>query len=63
MTRGKARNMLKPLSAALPAPPPLDLTENNVRQVLEDARQELGQIFDTSVGMTGKVSVVLIGSW
>ncbi|XP_027918695.1 uncharacterized protein LOC114177504 isoform X2 [Vigna unguiculata] len=52
MTRGKARRILKPLPAALPVPPPLDLTEDNVRQALEDARQELGQIFDTSVGMT-----------
>lgn len=62
MTRGKARRILKPLPAALPVPPPLDLTEDNVRQALEDARQELGQIFDTSVGMTGKVSVMLIGT-
>lgn len=55
LTRGKPRRrMLKPISAALPAPPPLDLTENNVKQVLDDARKELGQIFDTSVGMTGK---------
>ena len=49
--------MLKPISAALPAPPPLDLTENNVKQVLDDARKELGQIFDTSVGMTGVVEL------
>lgn len=55
LTRGKSRRMIsKPISAALPAPPPLDLTENNVKQVLEDARKELGQIFDTSVGITGK---------
>ncbi|TKY61935.1 hypothetical protein E2542_SST11789 [Spatholobus suberectus] len=57
ITRGKARRTLKPLSAALPVPPPLDLTENNVRQVLDDARQELGQIFDTSVGITGVVEL------
>lgn len=62
---GKARRILKPLSAALPVPPPLDLTEDNVRQALEDARQELSQIFDTSVGMTGKVSIIwlLLGSF
>ncbi|KAJ6713775.1 hypothetical protein OIU85_025405 [Salix viminalis] len=30
--------------------PPLDLTEENVKQVLVDARAEFGQIFDTSVG-------------
>ena len=47
----------KPISAALPAPPPLDLTENNVKQVLEDARKELGQIFDSSVGITGVVEL------
>ncbi|WVZ08252.1 hypothetical protein V8G54_021598 [Vigna mungo] len=58
MGRGKARRILKPLAAALPVPPPLDLTEDNVRQALEDARQELSQIFDTSVGMTGKFLVV-----
>ena len=37
--------------------PPLDLTEDNVRQVLEDARLELAQIFDTSVGITGVVEL------
>ncbi|KAG4913576.1 hypothetical protein GmHk_19G055958 [Glycine max] len=58
LTRGKSRRMIsKPISAALPAPPPLDLTENNVKQVLEDARKELGQIFDTSVGITGVVEL------
>ncbi|KAL9411102.1 hypothetical protein AB3S75_044814 [Citrus x aurantiifolia] len=34
-------------------PPPLDLTEDNVRQVIADARGELAQLFDTSVGITG----------
>ncbi|KAF5201519.1 Multidrug efflux pump subunit acrb like [Thalictrum thalictroides] len=38
------------ISAALQ---PLDLTEDNVRLALEDARTEFAQIFDTSVGMTG----------
>ncbi|KAJ4722879.1 Multidrug efflux pump subunit AcrB like [Melia azedarach] len=33
--------------------PPLDLTEDNVRQVIDDARVELAQLFDTSVGITG----------
>lgn len=33
--------------------PPLDLTEDNVRQVIADARVELAQLFDTSVGITG----------
>lgn len=52
-TNCNPRRKLKPLSAAPAVPPPLDLTENNVRQALVDARAELGQIFDTSVGMTG----------
>nr|XP_010928174.1 uncharacterized protein LOC105050026 isoform X2 [Elaeis guineensis] len=38
------------ITAALP---PLDLTEDNIRQVLIDARSELAQIFDSSVGITG----------
>jgi len=52
-TRSKLQRKLKPLSASLSVEPPLDLTEDNVRQALVDARGELGQIFDTSVGMTG----------
>ncbi|QHN86467.1 uncharacterized protein LOC107648292 isoform X1 [Arachis ipaensis] len=55
--RRKRRLRLRPLSASVPAPPPLDLTEDNVRQVLVDARAELGQIFDTSVGITGTVEL------
>ncbi|XP_058114459.1 uncharacterized protein LOC131257682 isoform X2 [Magnolia sinica] len=43
-----------PISAALP---PLDLTEENIRQVLLDARSEFAQIFDTSVGMTGEAEL------
>lgn len=35
------------------AGPPLDLTEENVEQVLLDARSELGQMFDEQMGMTG----------
>ncbi|WOH00755.1 hypothetical protein DCAR_0520130 [Daucus carota subsp. sativus] len=31
----------------------LDLTEDNVKQVLLDAREKFSHIFDTSVGMTG----------
>ncbi|GAV76631.1 hypothetical protein CFOL_v3_20104, partial [Cephalotus follicularis] len=33
--------------------PPLDLTEDNIRLVLADARTELAQLFDTSVNITG----------
>ncbi|KAL6312048.1 hypothetical protein AAG906_027248 [Vitis piasezkii] len=36
---------------------PLDLTEDNVRQVLADARVELAQIFDNSVGITGEAEL------
>ncbi|XP_057438893.1 uncharacterized protein LOC130730798 [Lotus japonicus] len=57
MKNGKPKRKLKPLSAALSAPPPLDLTESNVKQVLADARGEFGQIFDTSAGMTGIVEL------
>lgn len=32
---------------------PLDLTPENVERVLIDARSELLQLFDTSVGITG----------
>lgn len=47
------------LLAAAAAQPsqPLDLTEDNIRQVLADARVEFGQLFDTSVGMTGQVEL------
>ncbi|XP_015574124.2 uncharacterized protein LOC8265658 [Ricinus communis] len=37
--------------------PPLDLTEENVRQVLADARVEFGQLFDTSVNITGQAEL------
>eukprot|EP00262_Sarcandra_glabra_P005865 TRINITY_DN1776_c3_g1_i1.p1 TRINITY_DN1776_c3_g1~~TRINITY_DN1776_c3_g1_i1.p1 ORF type:complete len:156 (-),score=14.96 TRINITY_DN1776_c3_g1_i1:258-725(-) len=39
------------------ARPPLDLTEENVRQVLIDARSEFAQIFDNSVGITGEAEL------
>ncbi|XP_042397725.1 uncharacterized protein LOC121988398 isoform X2 [Zingiber officinale] len=42
------------ISAALS---PLDLTEENIRQVLVDARSEFGQLFDASVGITGEVDL------
>ncbi|XP_031091091.1 uncharacterized protein LOC115996088 [Ipomoea triloba] len=35
----------------------LDLTEDNIKQVLVDARTELAQLFDTEVGITGKVEL------
>ncbi|GAU17480.1 hypothetical protein TSUD_340230 [Trifolium subterraneum] len=57
-TSSKRPRKVKPLSASLSVPQPLDLTEDNVKQALVDARGELGQIFDTSVGMTGVVELV-----
>ncbi|KAH7674254.1 NIF system FeS cluster assembly NifU C-terminal protein [Dioscorea alata] len=42
------------ISASLPQ---LDLTEDNIRRVLVDAKSELGQIFDGSVGITGQVDL------
>lgn len=48
------RKRFSTISAATLQPSqPLDLTEDNIRQVLADARIEFGQLFDTSVGMTG----------
>ncbi|KAL6655367.1 hypothetical protein ACP70R_006193 [Stipagrostis hirtigluma subsp. patula] len=35
----------------------LDLTEDNVRQALVEAKSELAQLFDTSVGITGQVDL------
>ncbi|CAL1356084.1 unnamed protein product [Linum trigynum] len=37
--------------------PPLDLTEENVRLVLAEARGELGQLFDGEVGITGQAEL------
>ncbi|XP_050383383.1 uncharacterized protein LOC126800139 [Argentina anserina] len=46
------------LAAAAAQPSqPLDLTEDNIRQVLADARVEFGHLFDASVGMTGQVDL------
>ncbi|CAH8264568.1 unnamed protein product [Arabidopsis lyrata] len=38
--------------------PPLDLTEDNIHLVLSEARIELAQLFDSSVGITGQVELV-----
>ncbi|KAK2632276.1 hypothetical protein EUGRSUZ_L01778 [Eucalyptus grandis] len=52
------RIRLVPAAAAAGVPsPPLDLTEENIRLVLADARVELAQIFDTSVGITGQIEL------
>ncbi|KAJ4976572.1 hypothetical protein NE237_001678 [Protea cynaroides] len=65
--RGRKRSSLRSLKRRSPpklrspsisaALPPLDLTEDNVRQVLADARTEFAQIFDTSVGITGEAEL------
>ncbi|GMI93028.1 hypothetical protein HRI_002972000 [Hibiscus trionum] len=52
----KSLQPVKAASGGVPLPP-LDLTEENIELVLADARVELGQIFDTSVGMTGQVEL------
>lgn len=57
LTSSTSRTRLPALAAALSSTPPLDLTEDNVRQVLADARVELAQIFDSSVGITGNVEL------
>ncbi|KAE8098626.1 hypothetical protein FH972_016671 [Carpinus fangiana] len=57
LTSSTSRTRLPALAAALSSPPPLDLTEDNVAQVLADARVELAQIFDSSVGITGVVEL------
>ncbi|PON70078.1 hypothetical protein PanWU01x14_082530 [Parasponia andersonii] len=53
------RTRVTPISdSALPVPQqPLDLTEDNVRQVLAEARVELSQLFDDSVGITGQAEL------
>lgn len=53
-TSKRFSSLLVVAAAAQPSQP-LDLTEDNIRQVLADARVEFGQLFDTSVGMTGRV--------
>uniref|UniRef100_A0A6V7QQY8 Uncharacterized protein n=1 Tax=Ananas comosus var. bracteatus TaxID=296719 RepID=A0A6V7QQY8_ANACO len=58
--RARRRRSLLPrsrsfaVSASLPT---LDLTEDNIRKVLIDAKSELAQIFDGSVGITGQVDL------
>ncbi|KAI4378547.1 hypothetical protein MLD38_016011 [Melastoma candidum] len=49
--------LLPPVEAAGVPSPPLDLTEDNINQVLDDARVELAQLFDSSVGITGEVEL------
>ncbi|KAK3187781.1 hypothetical protein Dsin_027342 [Dipteronia sinensis] len=56
----RTRLLTRPTAAATPGGvplPPLDLTEDNVKQVLADAREEFGQLFDRSVGMTGEAEL------
>ncbi|XP_022144580.1 uncharacterized protein LOC111014231 [Momordica charantia] len=51
------RSKLSVWAAAVPNQRPLDLTEENVIEALVDARLELAQIFDASVGITGVVEL------
>ncbi|KAL5538150.1 hypothetical protein UlMin_042802 [Ulmus minor] len=45
------------VSAAAVPPQPLDLTEDNVKLVLADARVKFEHLFDASIGMTGVVEL------
>lgn len=47
----------RPHRAAAAITASLDLTEDNVRVALDEAKSELGQLFDTSVGITGQVDL------
>ncbi|KAJ1290144.1 hypothetical protein BS78_02G220600 [Paspalum vaginatum] len=47
----------RPSRAAAVITASLDLTEDNVRLALDEAKSELGQLFDTSVGITGQVDL------
>lgn len=51
--RTTSRKRLSPVSAAAQQQP-LDLTEDNIRLVLADARVEFAQLFDDSIGITGR---------
>ncbi|KAG8049839.1 hypothetical protein GUJ93_ZPchr0009g2037 [Zizania palustris] len=53
--RRSVRHQRRPRRAAITAS--LDLTEDNVRLALDEAKSELGQLFDTSVGITGRVDL------
>ncbi|KAL0555293.1 hypothetical protein IC582_009236 [Cucumis melo] len=51
------RRKLNVSATLVPDQRPLDLTEENVKQALGEARVELAQIFDDSVGITGVVEL------
>ncbi|KAL2893818.1 NifU-like protein 3 chloroplastic [Bienertia sinuspersici] len=46
-----------PVVAFSAAMQPLDLTEDNIEAVLAEARVELAQLFDSSVGITGQAEL------
>lgn len=50
-------------ASALSQPQPLNLTEDNIRLVLADARAELSQLFDDSVGITGDTYIHIFISY
>ncbi|CAN7061632.1 hypothetical protein IGI04_016506 [Brassica rapa subsp. trilocularis] len=56
--RSRTLTTVKAVSGGGVSLPPLDLTEDNIRLVLSEARVELAQLFDLSVGITGQVELV-----
>ncbi|KAF2567607.1 hypothetical protein F2Q68_00027876 [Brassica cretica] len=56
--RARTPTTVKAVSGGGVSLPPLDLTEDNIRLVLSEARVELAQLFDLSVGITGQVELV-----
>ncbi|CAN6204813.1 unnamed protein product [Urochloa humidicola] len=55
--RYRRRGRPRRAAAAAAITASLDLTEDNVRLALDEAKSELGQLFDTSVGITGQVDL------
>ncbi|KAG7573450.1 NIF system FeS cluster assembly NifU C-terminal [Arabidopsis suecica] len=56
--RARALTTAEAVSGGGVSLPPLDLTEDNIHLVLSEARIELAQLFDSSVGITGQVELV-----
>ncbi|KFK31077.1 hypothetical protein AALP_AA6G065200 [Arabis alpina] len=57
-SRTRTLTTVEAVSGAGTPLPPLDLTEDNIHLVLSEARVELAQLFDLSVGITGQVELV-----
>lgn len=56
-TRLRNRRQRFPTATFSASSAPLDLTEENIEQVLAEARIELAQLFDASVNITGKAEL------